>query len=144
MQDQQAPQTSMNIQRPLDISGGILSFLCLVHCLVLPSLVAAAPSLGLQFFQAEWIHKALLFAVLPVVVLALGRGYKEHNWTVPFWVGGVGSVLLIVGAFWGHDLHLESQLTLAGGVSLIVAHSLNFWASRQACEACCPPEGVSA
>ena len=134
----------MDIQRPLDISGGILSFLCLIHCLFLPSLVAAAPSLGLQFLQSEWIHKALLFAVLPVVVLALGRGYKQHNWLVPLFIGAVGSVSLIVGAFWGHDLHLESQLTLVGGVALIVAHSLNFWKCRQVCEDCSPPEGVSA
>ncbi|GAB5455333.1 MAG: hypothetical protein Hens2KO_15620 [Henriciella sp.] len=58
--------------RAAAIDGPAIAFsgLCFIHCLILPVLSAGLPSLGV-LAEAEWLHKAFVFAALPFSLIAL-------------------------------------------------------------------------
>ena len=57
----------------LDAIGIGLSSLCLIHCLLLPVLVIAVPSLVGSVLGSEWIHILLISAALPISIRLLAR-----------------------------------------------------------------------
>lgn len=108
-------------------AGMALSGLCLVHCLVLPLLVAAAPVMLLAavpagWLESEWLHAALIAPVVLVSGPALWRS------------GGVRAGVLaaalaaLTGALFVASEALETGLTVAGALSLLAAH----WATLRA------------
>jgi hypothetical protein len=76
--------------RRRDAVGMLISFLCLVHCLVAPLLIAAVPALGLGFLAVDGIHVAFAIAVLLAAVVALIPGYRQHHKLSVLGLGGAG------------------------------------------------------
>ena len=106
-----------------------LSGLCLIHCLFLPVLSAILPVAG-TLGEAEWLHKAFIVAALPFTLMAL-RSKQIRPATALLIVLGFG--LLATGAFVEALHDLETQLTVAGALTLALGHALRWSAgSRQA------------
>lgn len=104
-----------------DLAAIGLSGLCMVHCLALPLAAAALPIAGV-WAQTEWVHWAFALAATPIALWTLSRQGSR----LPLMLGLAGLALLYAGAaeFPTHDA--ETLVTVFGGVTLALAHMLNF------------------
>lgn len=110
-----------------DRAGLAASFLCAVHCAVLPLVLALLPAFGLKL--GGWIDIDQAFVVFATLLGAttLTLGYRRHRvfrawlWLVP----GLGLVWL--GAFTRlHDHTLSHAVVMTiGGLLLAAAHFIN-------------------
>ena len=110
----------------LDGAAVTLSALCLVHCLLLPLVVAGLPFLA-QFSEGH-LHAQILVVVLPLSSIALALGYRRHRDLRILLGGTLGMGLLVVGATYAHmrlGLTADRLLTIAGSLTLAVAHFFN-------------------
>lgn len=107
------------------------SFACLVHCLVLPMVIAASPTLASVLDMPEALHVWAFALALPVSALAMARGFRRHGLWLPAALGAGGLMLLGVGVLAGLAASLETGLTLAGSAVLALAHVRN-WQLRAA------------
>jgi len=119
----------MKLQLAMDKSAMGLSFLCLAHCLLLPSVAVLLPALIAVPLEDELFHRALLVGVVPLSVLALAMGCRQHkSWSV-FICGVVGVIILVLAGLFGHDLVGEIGeriATVIGSLFIIVSHYRNY------------------
>ena len=117
-----------NIQAIADKSAIVLSFLCALHCLLLPAAIVLYPS-TLGFLPGdESVHFALLFVVIPISAYALIKGGKVHKSHKVFITGISGLLVLVVAVVLGHDIVGEigeKILTVLGSIIVIIAHIQN-------------------
>ncbi|WP_322965719.1 MerC domain-containing protein [Sphingomonas fuzhouensis] len=105
------------------------STLCLIHCLLLPVLIAFLPAIAEWADLGETFHIVMLVIAVPLSGLTLIGGWRRHRAGLPVLVGAVGLILLIVGlAFEGQMA--GTALTVAGGLTLAVAHIANLRATN--------------
>jgi hypothetical protein len=120
------------------VFGIVVSAACLVHCLVLPVVLAGLPTLAHRISHDPLIHYAFLAITIPVGLLAFIPGFLLHRHKGPILGAAVGLLGLSLGAF-GHDAlgHKASHAaTVLGGIILISAHLLNArWKGKCACRA---------
>ena len=123
-----------NIQGIADKSAIVLSFLCALHCLLLPAAIVLYPS-TLGFLPGdESVHFALLFLVIPVSAYALVKGGKVHKSRKVFIVGISGLLVLVAAVVLGHDMLGEigeKILTVLGSIIVIIAHIQNHLICRE-------------
>ena len=110
------------------------SALCAVHCLFLPLLIGVFPAFGTTIFGQESFHALLLLLVIPLSVVALTIGCRQHkSWLVAvFGISGLG--ILIFAAAYGHDVlgHDGERLaTLIGACAIALGHVLNYRLCRR-------------
>ncbi|MCA9601342.1 MAG: MerC domain-containing protein [Polyangiales bacterium] len=112
----------------LDLVGGVLSALCVVHCLALPVLVLALPFLVTQAFETWWAVG--LVAVASTAILAGSLSHQRWTPWIPFMVG----IALLASTHITSLDHSPEGITLSalGGLAILGAHWLNFRASREA------------
>ena len=117
-----------NIQGIADKSAIVLSFLCALHCLLLPAAIVLYPS-TLGFLPGdESVHFALLFLVIPISAYALVKGGKVHKSRKVFITGISGLLVLVAAVVLGHDMLGEigeKILTVLGSIIVIIAHVQN-------------------
>jgi hypothetical protein len=104
-----------------------LSGLCLLHCLLLPFVVAILPFLGQ--FDDNHLHAEMLIFVVPVSVIALFVGFRRHGQINVILSGAAGLTILATGAFVIHDLYgpmADRLTTVAGSIVLAFTHYRNF------------------
>lgn len=99
----------------------VLSALCLVHCLMLPLVLAAAPVVVLAtipagWLEAEWLHAALIAPVVLVSGPVLWRSGGVRAGVL------VAAVAALIGALFVASDRLETGLTIAGALTLLAAH----------------------
>lgn len=116
-----------NIQAITDKTAISLSVLCTIHCLALPILIVMLPTLGALNLQDEVFHQAMLVFVVPISIYALTMGCKQHDRRSVIWAGSIGLIILVAGAFLGHDLGeiVEKTLTVIGAAIIAMAHFFN-------------------
>ena len=111
-----------------------LSMLCAIHCLLLPLLLVALPSIGALQLQNEAFHFWMLATVIPTSLYALTIGCKKHQrYRLLSW-GISGLILMLMAVFFGHDIageYGEKILTLLGAILVVVAHWGNFRRCQQ-------------
>ncbi|MFK7865741.1 MAG: MerC domain-containing protein [Pseudohongiellaceae bacterium] len=106
-----------------------LSFLCVLHCLLLPVAVLLIPSADIFGLDDEFFHKILLVGVLPISTFALLSGQRKHGDLVVLIVGICGLSVLIVTAAIGHEFIGEvgeRLATLLGSTLVAFSHFRNF------------------
>lgn len=111
----------------LDKIALALSGLCLLHCLMLPLVVAVLPFLGQ--FGNDHFHAELLLFVIPLSVIALGVGYRRHRHAEVLVFGALGLIILAIGGTFVHDTYGEMAdraMTVTGSVILAFTHYQNF------------------
>ena len=133
--------TPESVGARLDHTGATASFLCAIHCAVMPLLVAALPLLGLSFLASEPVEWILLACSAILGTIALFVGYRQHRAGWIFGALALALALLIGGRIaekggiegWG------TAFMVAGGLAMMSAHLIN----RKLCRACpaCPDEG---
>ena len=116
------------LQAIADKAAISLSFICTLHCLAVPFAVALLPTLAAINLEDEAFHLWMVIAVIPTSLLALSMGCKKHrDYRVPL-LGITGLSLLILAAFFGHDLlgeSVETAVTVLGAIIIAAGHLLN-------------------
>lgn len=128
----------------LDKFAVLLSGICIVHCLLAPVILTLLPVFAVSAVLEDVLfHKLMLWFVLPTSVIALSLGCKKHRDFKILFFGIAGMILLILIAFWGHDLLSPTQEKIAtsiAGIVLAISHVLNY----RACQArTCEKENCS-
>jgi hypothetical protein len=109
-----------------------LSGLCLLHCLLLPFVIAVLPFLGQ--FDEDHLHAELLIFVIPVSVIALAVGFRRHGQSSVLITGTAGLIILILGALIVHDLYgliADRAMTVSGSLILAYTHYRNFRLAKE-------------
>lgn len=117
----------------LDQLAVALSGLCLLHCLLLPFLVALLPFLSQ--FGDDHLHAEVLIFVIPVSIIALALGFRRHRHTGIVISGLVGLVILTLGGTIVHNAYgllADRTMTVIGSFTLAITHYRNFRYSRAA------------
>lgn len=118
-----------NVQTLADKAAISLSLLCTMHCLLVPLVVAFAPTAVAVSRTDEALHLWLLIAVVPISASALTLGCKKHKRYGLLLIGGVGLVVLCAAALLGHEILSESMeklLTVVGAGIIAFGHFWNY------------------
>ena len=105
-----------------------LSFICTVHCLLLPVAFVLLPAMAANTFGDERFHQWMLLAVLPTSLIALTIGCRRHLKFSVMVVGLSGLATLTLVAFFGHDLFGaagEKIASLLGASLIAIGHFRN-------------------
>ena len=119
----------------LDRSAIGLSFLCVLHCLVVPLTLILVPSLAALPIADERVHLLLVLLVLPTSAVALTLGCRQHGLKYILAWGLTGIAILVLAAGLGEEFlgeYGEKILTVIGSVLVAVGHILNFKCCRTA------------
>ena len=127
-----APQTTpqgdrqSKFEKTMDKLGIWLSGICMVHCILTPTVLVTLPLMS--FAKSEWPH-ILLGGLLPLVTLAAFiPGFRRHRDWVVMELGIMGLVFIIFAAL--DPFHFlnevtEGLVTSVGSLTLIGAHLRN-------------------
>lgn len=119
-----APESTL---RHADRVGFAASFLCAVHCALLPVALALLPALGLNL--GGWIDFDQAFVIFATLLglTTLSLGYRRHRAFRAWALLLPGLALVWLGAFSPlHDHTLgHAAIMVAGGLLLAGAHLLN-------------------
>lgn len=107
-------------QKLLDRFAIGISSLCVFHCLATPVLLILIPALASTVVADETFHKVLLVFVLPASSLALLLGCRRHKDWVVLSLGTLSLALLVLIAYFGHELLGENGETVATVISSLV------------------------
>jgi hypothetical protein len=121
-----------------DRLGIALSALCLVHCIVLPLVIASGSVLALSAGAGEDFHQWLVWLIAPVAALAVLPGWRRHGRHRVIAGMMVGLGLISTGAFAGDTVlstGAETLLTVCGGLMLVASHLVNLKLCKS-CPAC--------
>ena len=104
----------------------MVSGLCVIHCLAIPLTLVLLPTLSQGLSEDQTLTHWLLLAVaVPISVMALWAGHRQHPSKLTLGLGATGLVLLTLGVSHLLGEYLEIPLTVAGGLGLIAAHWRN-------------------
>ncbi|WP_445777235.1 MerC domain-containing protein [Shewanella sp.] len=106
-----------------------VSAMCAVHCLSLPLMLVIFPALGQTILGQELFHVLLLWLVVPLSLISLSLGVKQHRSLLVAFLGLVGLTILMLSAMLGHDGlgELGERLaTLLGSIFIVFGHFLNY------------------
>ena len=112
----------------MDSLGILASSLCLVHCAMMPLVIAALPCIGLQFLAGNLAHRVLALFVIVFALVAVLPGYLKHRKTHVLIAMSVGLVLVLTATFaaanvWGE--RSELPLITVGNLIVVAAHMMN-------------------
>ncbi|NJC34679.1 hypothetical protein GGR88_002193 [Sphingomonas jejuensis] len=102
------------------------SFLCLVHCLVLPILIVLLPALAAFLTVPAGFHLAAFAFAVPASAVALWVGFRRHRRSAPAVFILPGLLLLALALVAAPTALVETILTVAGALLLSVGHALNW------------------
>lgn len=102
------------------------SMLCLVHCLALPLILAALPTLSSVLDIPESFHLWVLAFAVPASGAALFAGRARHGAIWPLAIGACGLALLAIGAIVLGSRPAETPTTVLGSLFLVGAHLANW------------------
>ena len=116
----------------VDRIGATASFLCAVHCALLPFVLALLPLLGLGFLAGHTFERVFVLCAAALASLALVSGYRRHHRRVPLLLALPGVLLLVAGVCIDLDraLTLHTVMVTIGGTLVASAHLANLRLSR--------------
>ncbi len=118
----------------LDAVAVFLSGVCLLHCLALPVLLTLLPIFNVTLLSEKAFHLIMMLVILPISLIALTIGCRQHRDRLTVILGGIGLSVLTITALFGHNLFGltgERLVTSVGGVILALAHIQNYRCCRQ-------------
>lgn len=117
-----------------DRVGATASFLCAIHCALLPFVLAALPLLGLEFLADHRFERGFVMCACALATVALIRGFRRHQHPLPLLLAVPGLALLLLGVTVAQDysIILHSVMVTCGGLLLASAHFVNLHRDRQA------------
>lgn len=120
--------------RVADRVGATASFLCAIHCALLPFVIAVLPLLGLEFLADHRFERGFVMFACVLALVALIRGFRRHQRPLPLMLAIPGLLLLLLGVTYAenYSIILHSVLVTCGGFLLASAHFLNL--RRDSCK----------
>ena len=119
----------MNAQLTSDKLAITLSAVCVAHCFLTPSLLIFSSGFLFSFLESELIHRLILLCTLPISILALALGYKNHK-TINFLLIGIMGLTMLIGAIFFSEFLFgefgEKGLTLIGSILVAYSHFNNY------------------
>lgn len=115
-----------------DRVGAVASFLCAVHCALLPFVLALLPFVGLGFLADHRFERVFVLFACGLATLALGRGFRRNQEPLPLLLAAPGIALLVLGVVYleSHSIITHSVLVTCGGLLLAAAHFVNLRSDR--------------
>lgn len=111
-----------------DRIGISLSGLCMVHCLLMPAVVAAVPLWSQAETLHDWLHPLLLLTLAPITVMALVSTRSKPQARRVWLLLGAGLLALALPTLFSHEAAspvMETAFTLLGSGLLITGHRHN-------------------
>lgn len=121
------PALRARLARLADRFGATASFLCAVHCALLPFVVALLPILGLGFLANHAYERVFVLFACTLAGTTIGLGVRRHGDRRALALLAPGIVLLLAGIvvdFASLPL-LHAILVSSGGTLLALAHVAN-------------------
>ncbi len=111
-----------------DRIGISVSGICMVHCMVLPVILAAVPLWSTAETLHGWLHPLFLVALVPISFMALvsTRG-KPRAKSIQVLLGA-GLLVIALASLFGHEAAspvVETAFTLLGSGLLVTGHWRN-------------------
>lgn len=152
-------QTHTHSRGWLDTFAISMSFICAIHCMITPVLVAVLPVVASSFWVHKDFHLWMLLLVIPMALISLLMGCKRHKSKLVLALGVIGLLFLCSVAVYesffhspllatehahcanclqreaGNFLTLPTALNLIGAFFLTCAHGRNFYLCRKS--KCC-------
>ena len=119
------PSSRADWHRRLNWLGASASFICALHCAVLPIIVALAPFAGAHWLASHTFDHWAVTLALGYGAAVIGAAYCTHRWRVTLILYALATVLMVLGAFIVHAEIAHAVLLSAGGVLLASAHVFN-------------------
>ena len=128
-----APRSVVDTSK-LDRAGATASFLCAIHCAIMPLIITFLPLLGLSFLASEPVEWGLLLASATLGSWSLCLGFRQHRSRRVFMVLGMALAFLVAGrVFDEHNFGVWAPILMVlGGFTMMSAHLLN----HRLCHAC--------
>jgi hypothetical protein len=117
----------------MDTAAVVLSGVCMLHCLALPIALTILPIVNVTLLDESTFHLIMMVVILPISVIALSIGCRQHKDKLTLILGSIGLVILTTTAIFGHDLlglTGERIVTSIGGLILAAAHIQNYRCCR--------------
>ncbi|HET6432626.1 MerC domain-containing protein [Dyella sp.] len=116
-----------------DRVGAAASFLCAIHCALLPFVLALLPLIGLEFLASHTFERWFVVFACALALFSLIRGYRRHRLSQPlaFALPGLALLLLGVTVAEGYSVAMHSTMVTLGGLMVAFSHFLNLRADRQ-------------
>ena len=113
--------------RLADRFGATASFLCAVHCALLPLIIAALPALGLGFLANHRFERGFVAFASVLALTTLVVGFRRHHRFRAFWFLVPGILLLAAGMIVDFDqaATAHAMLVSIGGTLVAVSHLTN-------------------
>lgn len=119
--------------RVADRIGATASFLCAIHCALLPFVLALLPFIGLEFLASQRFERCFVLFACTLALLAMVRGYRRHQIALPLLLATPGLALLLLGVTYAehYSIILHSVLVTCGGLLVASAHFVNLRSDRR-------------
>ncbi len=117
-----------------DFGGIALSFICGVHCIILPLVLALLPSVGWSIHSNESFEITMVILIIVLGSVIFVRGYFNHGrWQVILFLAFGAAVFIFIRPGLGNSMHIYASVL--GGASFIVGHLYN-WHWCRTCPVC--------
>ena len=116
-----------------DRVGATASFLCAIHCALLPFVLTALPLLGLGFLAGHEFERGFVMFAATLALFALVNGWRRHRRPLPLLLAAPGLALLLLGVTWAasYPIAVHSVMVTCGGLLLASAHFVNLYIDRR-------------
>lgn len=110
-----------------DRFGATASFLCAIHCALLPFVIAVLPALGLAFLADHSIERGFVVFACALASVMLLLGYRRHRRLNALFLLLPAMALLLAGVIVDFDSAAVTHawLVSTGGSLLALAHLVN-------------------
>lgn len=86
-----------------NLTGLILSVACVIHCMLMPVLLASLPDSGLSCLSHPYVHQFLALLGVGLGLWTLIPGWRRHQRHPVLILAGVGLLVMNYAAFFGED-----------------------------------------
>ncbi|KGI77731.1 hypothetical protein LF63_0110415 [Oleiagrimonas soli] len=111
-----------------DRLGAAASFLCAVHCALLPFVIALLPLVGLEFLADHAFERGFVLFAATLATITLVTGRRKHGQRWPLMLAVPGLLLLVLGVtvvdLSAHTA-VHSVMVTCGGLLVASAHVCN-------------------
>jgi hypothetical protein len=113
--------------RIADRFGASASFLCAVHCAVLPLIIAVLPAIGLGILADHRFERGFIVFASVLALTTFWIGFRRHRRFRAFWFLAPGIALLLAGIAvdFEQSATLHAILVSIGGTLVATAHLTN-------------------
>ena len=122
-----SPTKPTLVHRLADRFGATASFLCAVHCALLPLVIASLPAIGLGFLANHRFERGFIAFASVLALTTLIIGFRRHQKFRAFWFLVPGILLLAAGIIvdFEESATMHAILVALGGTLVAVSHLTN-------------------